>query len=106
MILDIRKSPALWLCRAAGLDAVALSRVELDELRAENRKLRASHDAMGTLLKTMARQTNANTLMLKRWLEASPALQLVEQAHASGSQKRSKIILPPTADLRIGERLK
>lgn len=95
----IRRRLALALCRAAGLDQVAVARAELDELRAEARKLRASHDAMGTLLKTMAQQTNSNTLMLKRWLEASPALQTVERAAQEGRKRR--VILPPTADIRV-----
>jgi hypothetical protein len=95
--VNIRRRLALWLCRQAGLTEIASTRAELDDIRAEHRKLRAAYTAQTDLLKTIARQTNSNTLMMKRWLEAVPSLQTVEAAHA---RKKSRIILPPTADLR------
>lgn len=95
--MTIRRRLALALCRAAGLTTIAANRFELDDLRASNRKLTATVDALGQLMKTAAQQTNSNTLMIKRWLEASPALQTVEKA---AQRKKSRIILPPSADLR------
>lgn len=95
--MSLRRRLALWLCRAAGLTEVASSRAELDEIRADHRRLRDAYTAQTGLLQAVARQTNSNTLMLKRWLEASPNLQTVEKAAA---HRKSKIILPPTADLR------
>lgn len=99
MTMPLRRRLALAICRAAGLTTIAANRYENDELRESNRKLVASHEAMGTLMKTMARQTNSNTLMMKRWLEASPALQTVEKA--AQRKKSSRIILPPSVDLRV-----
>lgn len=96
--MSIRKRLALALCRAAGLTEVASTRAEMDQIRADNRGLAKAYTAQTELVKAIARQTNSNTLMMKRWLEASPALQTVEKAHGV---KKSRIILPPTVDLRI-----
>lgn len=96
--MTIRRRLALALCRAAGLTTIAANRFETDELRESNRKLAATVDALGKLMQTMARQTNSNTLMLKRWLESSPALQLVEKA--AQRKNASRIILPPNVDIR------
>lgn len=101
-MLNLRKRFALWLCRAAGLTEVAVRRAEIDDLRDSNRKLEAAYAAQLSIAQSMAVQLNSNTLMMKRWLEASPALQTVERAHATRPKngKRSGIILPPSADLR------
>lgn len=101
--MTIRKRIALWLCRAAGLIDVAVRREEMDDLRDSNRKLEAAYAAQLSIAQSMARQLNSNTLMMKRWLEASPALQTVERAHTTRPKngKRSSLILPPMADLRV-----
>lgn len=99
--MNLRKRFALWLCRAAGLTEVAVHRAEIDEFRARLTVLEDANKAALTLLKSCAAQTNGNTLMLKRWLEASPSLQTVERAYATrGKRSKSGIILPPSADLR------
>jgi hypothetical protein len=100
LIPKIRKRLALALCRAAGLHEVASTRAELDDIRAEHRRLSTLYTAQTQLVKTMARQLNSNTVMMKRWLDASPSLQTVEKA----AQRKSKLILPPTADLRTNLR--
>jgi hypothetical protein len=98
---SLRKRLALWLCRAAGLTEVAAHRAELDDLRESNRKLEAGYSALLKIAQATAGQTNSNTLMLKRWLEASPNLQTVERAHATrGTRTKGGLILPPSADLR------
>ena len=98
---SLRKAIALWLCRAAGLTDVAVHRAELDDLRESKRKLEAAYASQLKLLQAIAQQTNSNTLMLKRWLEASPNLQTVERAHAMrGKRTNGGIILPPSGDLR------
>lgn len=93
---SLRKQLALALCRAAGLTAIADTRAELDAIRADHRQLKAAYTAHIELAKKMARQLNTNTVMMKRWHEASPALQTIEKAAA----RKKSIILPPTADLR------
>lgn len=98
MISRIRQSLALALCRAAGLTDVAANRAELDEIRAEHRRLRDAYAAHIELAKAMAKQTNSNTLTLKRWYEGSPTLQMIERA----AQQGRKIVVPPTGDLRSG----
>lgn len=100
--MNLRRRLALWLCRAAGLTELAVRREEIDDLRDSNRKLTAAYAAQIALVQTMAQQLNTNTLMMRRWLEASPALQTVERAHATRPKngKRPSIILPPSADLR------
>lgn len=94
----VHRRAALALCRAAGLHEVASTRAELDELRAEHRALRDAYTAHIELVKAIARQTNTNTLLLKRWLEGSPTLQLIERAAGQGR----KVVVPPTGDLRTG----
>lgn len=109
MLSHLRKRLALALCRAAGLTTIAANRAELDDLRDSNRKLTAARVAEMQLLKTIAQQTNSNTLMLKRWLEGSPTLQLIEKSASIGGSKdgknRKSIIVPPTGDLRGPSRL-
>jgi hypothetical protein len=102
-VISFRKRLALWLCRAAGLTEVAVHREQVDEFRARLTVLEDANKAALSLLKSCAAQTNSNTLMLKRWLEASPALQTVERAYATrknGNRTKAGIILPPSADLR------
>lgn len=97
----LRKRVALAICRAAGLDVIAANRAELDELRESNRKLENAYRATLNLLKEMAKQTNSNTLMLKRWLEGSPSLQVIERSHSKRGNGKSGLILPPMSDLRV-----
>lgn len=96
---SLRKRLALALCRAAGLTDVASTRAELDAIRADQRHLTTARAAELQLIKSIAQQTNTNTLMLKRWLDGSPALQLIEKNVARKAER--KIILPPSADLRV-----
>ena len=79
--------------------------MEREKQSADAARLRLLYDLGRTfaahieLAKRMAQQLNTNTNMMKRWHEASPALQTIEKAHARNVERR--IILPPTADLRI-----
>jgi hypothetical protein len=100
--MNIRKRFALWLCRAAGLTDVAVHRAELDDLRESTAQFKQALEMQLALTRRSVEQLNANTLMMKRWLDASPALQTIERAHANRPKngKRSSIILPPSADLR------
>lgn len=107
-MIDFRKRFALWLCRAAGLTDVAVRREEMDDLRESNRQFKAALEMQLALTRRSVEQLNSNTLMMKRWLDASPALQTVERSHAKRPKNdakrggaQSRIILPPTADLRV-----
>lgn len=99
-MFTLRKRLALALCRAAGLTEVASTRAEMDDMRAEQRKAAKARAAELALVKAIAEQTNANTFMLKRWLDGSPALQTIEKNVQRKASR--KIILPPHADLRLG----
>ena len=96
----LRRRLALALCRAAGLHDVAIARAELDEVRADQRKLREALTSQVHLFKAIAQQLNSNTLTMKRWAEGMPALAQLDRDFVN-REMRKALIAKPTSDLRV-----
>jgi hypothetical protein len=66
---------------------------EAARLQAQLDTERTRTDTLVELIRTLARQTNHNTLMLKRWSEQSETLKAIEQRHARNAKKSSLLTL-------------
>ncbi len=67
-------------------DEAARLQQQVDDLRNIN-------VALTDVVRTLARQTNHNTLMLKRWSEQSETLKAIEQRHARNAKKSPLLTL-------------